>query len=308
MVHLETEAAGAEAEVIETAPESEAGSVAEAANETDEQGFYEEGDPFEGELEADEADAGDEADEAPPIDAPVSLNAEEKTKFAQLPTEAQRALSDILTRRDRETQQGLESARSAQRDAERAAADQIAQVQRDFAERTARVIQTFAPQPPPLELARSDPAEYTYRKGLYEQELAEYQQLMGQLGNVRGQADEHFETRTKEWAQEQLKQLMTIPEFADESTRPELIQNLQTVGVELGYPAESLRNADAQDFFALNKARQWKAKADKWDAHQKKRNERPRAASGRFSAAPAGARTPGQPGQTDVLKALYPND
>lgn len=308
MVQSDVTAAGAEADVADTTTETQgAEATTQPADNADEPDFYDEGDPFD-EQPKEEKPAGEEAAEKPSIDAPASLNAEEKEQFTQLPPEAQRALSSILQRRDSETQQGLESARTAQRDAERSAADRIAQAQRLYAEKSTKLIQAFAPQPPPLELARQDPAEYTYQKGLYEQEMAQFQALVAKIGEDHQQSQQHFDARNQEWLQEQVKQLMSIPEIANEATRAGFIQNLEKIGVELGYGAEALREADAKDIFALNKARQWKEKAEKWDAHQKMRNERPRAASGRFSAAPAGARAAAQPGQTDTLKALYPND
>lgn len=305
MAHLEGEAAGAEAEVVTTAPDTQGADTPPTDHTTGEPDFYEDGDPFE-DPEAEEDQAGEEGEE--PVEAPVSLKAEEKEKFSQLPREAQQALSEIIQRREQDAQKGVESAQTAQRQAQAEAADKVAEAQRDFAQRFATVLSHFAPQPPPAELARSNTAEYLYRDAIFKQEQAAFQNLIGGIEDLQNQSTAHFEGRQEEWTDEQLNQLKSIPEYANEATRGQWGADIQNVGVELGYSEDALGQVNAQDVLALNRARAWKAKAEKWDAHQKKRNERPRAAQGRFAAAPAGARATGPVSQNDTLKTLYPND
>ena len=285
--------------------------VIEAEN-TDAQNLYPEDhpedEPQEGEpdddLDEDDADGEPEED----IAAPVGLKAEEKDQFAQLPREAQRVMSDILQRRDRDAQTGVQNALSKAQEAERSAADRIAQTQRAFAGQFNQLVSAFAPQEPPIELARDNPAEYQYQKALWEQDDRAFQSFVQQVQALSDQADNHDEARDREQMADQLRQLMTIPEVANEETRVQFISDIQNVGSEMGYTPEALASVDAQDVFALKKALSWKSDAEKWRAHQKKRNERPRAATGRFSAAPAGARAAGQSAQIDTLKAMYPND
>lgn len=298
-------AAGAE----DVAADPSAGTAAIEADTTDPQSFYadDQGPEEEPQVEDDDVEGDEDGGPETDIVAPVGLKAEEREQFAQLPPEAQRVMTGILDRRNQDAQKGVDAAISAQRDAERSAADQVAQAQRDFAQRFANVLGAFAPKPPPAELARQNPGEYLYRDSIYKQELAAFNDLAGGISQLNTQAESHFEGRTAEWADEQVKQLKAIPEFANEETRPQFISDINNVGVELGYSMESLAEADASDVFALNRARAWKLKADKWDGYQKKRNERPRAAQGRFAAAASGVRT-AQVTQTDTLKALYPND
>jgi len=308
-------AAVAEADVI--APDNSQGTNETSpvdqpkADETAEQALYDDDQPKEGEEGTEEQqDDDDDGEDAPePVTAPASLKAEEKERFAQLPPEAQRFAAEVLARRDQETQQGLEAARSAQREAERTAADHAAQIQQQYAEQFAGLVQAFQPTPPPLELARTNPAEYQYQKALFDEQAATYQHLVGQISGIKDQSQQHFAAQQQAWMQEQINALRSIPEFADDATRPEFQRQIAEVGKELGYADEDLAAVSAKDVMALNKVRNWKAKAEKWDQHQRKRNERPRAAQGRFAAAPVGNGAPAQGGGVkDTLKALYPND
>ena len=308
MVHPEGEATGAEVEVETTAPDTQGAEETQTQDTTDEPDFYEEGNPFEDDADQEEDQAGeDEAEE--PIEAPVSLKADEKEKFSQLPREAQQALTEIIQRREQDAQKGVESAQNAQREAQSRAADEIAQAQRAFAQQTAAVVAAFAPQPPPLELARTDPAEYQYRKALFEEESAGFNQLVQQLTGLHSEAEGHFTQREQQANAERLKGLLSIPEVANEETRGQFLNDIGNFGTEqLGYSLEALAQMDATDLAAIKRSKRWKEGFDKWEAHQKKRNERPREAKGRFASAPVGARTAAQPGQNDALKALYPND
>src|SRR4051812_10036324 len=73
-------------------------------------------DQQEGDLELD--DEGDESDEPQEaIEAPVSLNAEEKAKFAALTKEAQQYVADLEARRATQVQTATTKASEAQRTA-----------------------------------------------------------------------------------------------------------------------------------------------------------------------------------------------
>ncbi len=305
--YLEDTAAGVEAEVDTATPESQGTEPTESTN-TDAADFYGEDQSDQGQVETEEEPADDEAEE--PIVAPVSLKAEEKEQFLQLPREAQQALSDILGRRDRETQQGLETARAAQRQAETSAADTIAEAQRDFAARSAQLIAAFAPQEPSLELLQQDPIAYMREQKLYEHQLGQFNAMIGELDQMHGQATSHFTQREQHENQERIKGLMSIPEFANEETRGQFIGELEKFGTgHLGYSVQQLAQMDATDMTALKRAMNDHRDAEKWRAHQKKRNERPRQAQGRFAAAPAGTRADAQVVDTEeaALRRLYPN-
>lgn len=300
---LESPAAVAE-EVVETAPDNS--QAIETTENNDAEALYEDDLPPEEDVESDE----EVEEQAEAVVAPASLNAEEKEQFAQLPPDAQRAMSDIFQRRDREIQQGLEAARSAQRTAERTAADQTAQMQQHYAQQFNQLVQAFAPQPPPPELAQADPARYIALKAQFDHDSAQYGGLVQTISGMSQQSNQHFANRSQEWMQDQIGQLRSVPEFADDTTRQQFLEGVKATGLELGYTEDSLHQADATDLIALNKVRAWKSDAEKWRTHQKRRNERPRVPSGRFASAPAGngAASNGAGGVNNTLQALYPND
>lgn len=307
----------ATAEANDAADDLSAGNAVIEAENTDAQNLYPEDQPTveeapqeDGDDQGEEGDADADGEPQEDIAAPVGLKAEEKAQFAQLPPEAQRVMTDILERRNLDAQKGVQAAISAQQNAERTAADHVAQAQRDFAQRQAALIQAFQPTPPPIELARENPAEYQYQKALYDEDAAAFAQLAGQLEGLHGQASQHFQQREQEANQERIRGMMTIPEFANDETRTQFVNEIEKFGTgDLGYSVQQLAQMDATDMVALKRAMSWKTDAEKWRDHVKKRNQRPREAAGRFATAPAGngaARPNG--GQTDVLKALYPND
>ena len=306
MVHLEGEATGAEVEAVEAAPDTQGAEAAQTSDTTDSADFYDEGDPFE-DTDGGEDQQGDEAPE--PIEAPVSLKAEEKEKFSQLPREAQQALSEIIQRREQDAQKGVQNAQAAQQQAQAAAADQIAATKSAFAERSARIIAAFAPQPPPKEMALQDPAQYLYLKEVFEQEQQAFTAMVEQLGGIQNEAAGHFEAREQQEKAERIKGMFAIPEFASDETRAKFLGDIEAFGTGvLGYSVDQLGQMDATDMAALKTAMTDRADAEKWRTHLKNRNARPREAKGRFSTAPAGAGAPRQGGSNDTLKALYPND
>lgn len=292
--------------------------VIEAESKTDAQNLYP--DEAEGEAEAepeaedgeDEEDADGEPEEED-IAAPVGLKAEQKDQFAQLPKEAQRVVSEIIKSREVDAQKGVQSALEAQREAERTAADRVAQTQQQYAEQFAGLVQAFQPTPPPKELALTNVAEYQYRMATFQEEMATYQQLVEQITGIRSQAEQHFGAQHEEWTRKQVEQLFSVPEIADETTRDATLTAIKQFGNDLGYSQEELANATAKDIIALNKMRvrleKAEAKAEKWDRHQTKRNERPRqATSGRFATAAVGNGTPPRTQSGDPLEVCYPND
>lgn len=267
-----------------------------------------------GEAPEDDEEGDEDSDEADEqhIDAPQSLNAEEREKFAQLPLEAKEFFTSTLRRREVEAQQGVQKAVETQRAVERQAADTVAQTQQEYARQLDEFVNIFSPQPPPAELARVDPAEYQARKAEYEDQIGIFQQLTANIKTIGADADQHFAAQQQEWHTERAKTLMSDPEFAGAENHEAYLQDLLDFGEkELGYKPDGLaQHGEAQDFFNLRRAKRWKEKADKWDRYQTKRNQRPRQAdTGRFQAAPAGQRAAtNSGGQADPMRALYPND
>lgn len=208
------------------------------------------------EDETDDAEQDDEEDEQaePAIDAPVSLNAEEKEVFSQLPPEAQRAWAASETRRNTQVQEATTSAKEAQRKAEQAAASAERTADARRAEQMRAFTAAFEPQMP-------DPSQYqdiqSYQrdKAIYDHSKAQYDQLMQQVEGIGIETDEMKAERIKARDAE----LMKIPEIANEETRDSFIKGAFEVAAELGYDQSELAEyMDANDLKALGMAAQWK--------------------------------------------------
>lgn len=239
----------------------------------------EEGEPEEGDETDPEADEGDEpeaeegddedADEGEPepaIAPPASLTAEEKADWAQLPPEAQQKIVAIEARRTTEVQQGLEKARTAQREAESAAAGRVAEAQRLFAEQQATLAQRYAPAKPNPE-HYPDWHTYSQAQARYEAQAAQHDDLMQQLNGLHAEATAEQERLESESLQAQWKAVQNdLPEAADPAQWSELITKLTPLALELGYPEELLADATPTDIRAIKRAAAWRDKAEKYDA------------------------------------------
>lgn len=234
-------------------------------DEPEEEVEAEEGDePEAGETDEEEGEEGEP--EQPAIEPPASLTAEEKAAWAQLPPEAQLMLKSVEARRTTEIQQGLEKARSAQREAESAAAQRVAEAQKLFAEQQTALAQRYMPQKP-------DPRHYpdwqTYSAAQsdYEARAAQHQQLVQQLSGLHEEATKEHERLEAEALQQQWKAVQSdLPEAADPAQWQDLMGKLSPLALELGYPEELLADATPVDIRAIKRAAGWKEKAEKYDA------------------------------------------
>lgn len=288
-------------DTLEDAAAALAGTKAEPLPEDEEQP---EQDDAETEEQADDADLEDgeqdgETDEEgepddPAIPAPVSLKAEEKAIFEQLPKEAQRVWAESESRRNREVQEVTTRAAEAQRTA---AADATAKSQAIFAQQAMQIAQAYAPRPPSPDLAQVNPGEYIAQKARWEAAQAQHDDFMQQVFGLSQQVEEYEAQQTQAWKQEQIQVLSTVPEFADPAQRASFLASLDEVGAELGYSLEARANAGATDILALKKAAEWKAKAEKYDASQSHKMQRVRDAK----TARPNAATPVKAGKARAL-------
>ena len=221
------------------------------------------------EPDADEGDDEDAQDEEPEtaIPAPASLTAEEKAVWAQLPPEAQQTLTAIEARRTAEVQQGLERARTAQRESESAAAGRIAEAERLHAEQLAEIASAYAPQPPDPRLAQTDPARYIAQKAQYDALAAQHGSFMQQVAAIHQGAVAEQQRIEAEAMQRMWQEVHNeLPEAADPAQWQELMAKLTPLALELGYPKELLDEATPADIRAIKRASAWREKAEKYDA------------------------------------------
>lgn len=298
MAHPTTEAA------VSTAPVSVAEKAADFENYLfgDEEGDEAEGGEEQEDVESDELDdlgdeEGDETDDAeetdedeeqaqPAIEAPVSLNAEEKEVFAQLPPEAQQAWAASETRRNTQVQEVTTKAKEAQRQAEQAAASANRQAEYRMGEQLKAFTAAFEPQmPDPTRY--QDIQSYQRDKAIYDHAKAQHDDLVQQVTQIGVETAEQRAERIKMRDAELLK----IPEIADETTRDGFIKGAFDVAAELGYDHSDLaENMDANDLKALGLAAKWKADSAELARIKAKSQERRRdKPTGQFKSLKPGA-------------------
>lgn len=248
----------------------------------------EEGDPADLDLKGEEE--GDDADEpeTPAIAPPVSLNADEKAKFSQLPPEAQQLILDVEARRNADVTKVTTRAAEAQRAAEAAAANADVQAKAVYAQQLQAFAQAFEPVPPSAELAYSHPEHYLAEKARYEAEKAQHDSLMQRVFAIGAEANEQGQALDQ---QARAQALMQIPEFSNPETRDASIERALLTADALGISQDIVaQRGDASDFRALLQAANWKEKADKYDQAMARQMQKVRAGKARTlrpNAAPA---------------------
>jgi hypothetical protein len=253
--------------------------------------------------ELDEDEGGEEQDEpaGPAIDPPVSLNAEEKEVFAQLPAEAQQAWAASETRRNQQVQEATTRASEAQRLADAKAASADAQAKQLYAQQLKQVVSAFAPaEPNPAEF--NDIRAYQHAKANYDYAKAQHEQFAQQVATIGVETPEAKAARIQ--ARDQ--QLLSIPEIADPATRDTFIQSAFQVAAELGYDQADLADTmDAGDLKALAQAAKWKADSEELARLRAKSRERVRdGKSGKFRSMKPGAAPHGDPRRSSPEKAF----
>lgn len=229
------------------------------------------------EDDGDEQDDGDDEPEEPAIEAPVSLTADEKAQFAQLPAEAQRLIADVEARRNIQVQQATTRAADAQRAAQSAAAAADADAKAVYAQQLMAFTARFAPQAPDPSLARADPAQYIALDAQYRAEAAQHSQIVQQIEALRDEAERQFAQQEQVSVKAEWEAVIAdVPEARDAAQMQQLLDRLTPLAVELGYPPELIANARPTDIRAVKRAAEWKAKADKWDAAQGRKMQRVR--------------------------------
>jgi len=235
-------------------------------------------------LEEEQDDAGGEPETA--IEAPVSLNAEEKAAFAAASPEAQRAWAAAETRRNAQVQEATTKASSAQREAESRAAAADAEARKVYAVQLGEIAKALEPAAPDPRLAQHDPAAYTAAEAHYRAAKAQHDDFVQQVNAVQLQADTDAQ---KAFVEARDRELMQIPEIANTETRKGYLDKAFGVAAELGYDTNELaQGMTARDVKALALVASLKDKADKYDAAMSRKMQRVRSGKVRTN-------TPGSP-------------
>ena len=133
------------------------------------------------------------------------------------------------------------------------------------------------PQPDP-QLIVDDPESYALQMRQYQYATAQRHQAQQQADYAQAQAAQAEEAQRANEAEEFAAVLsQQFPEFL-EPQNAKLREQLGSIAIELGYPADQLQHVNATDVLAMRRAAEWKAKADKLDQLNRSRMETVRAA------------------------------
>lgn len=266
--------------------------------------------------EAVEAETGEESedgleieaedDDLPPIDAPVSWDAEAREKFAELPRDVQEYVAKRESERERFVQQKSQEATRAQREAAQQAMSQLARIEQGYAQQYQVLAQQFDVPEPDIALLATDPQTYALQAKRYQNAQAQRQEMQQAAEYYAQQAaarEEHIQQA--EYAAQAQVITEQFPEYADPTTGPKLREELSGVARELGYPPELIAQARATDILAMRKAAEWKAKADRLDAMNRKTMEKVRAAKGLPKSVKPGVKMSGDQTRAARSKAAW---
>lgn len=252
--------------------------------------------PATDEIQADDAspdaEAADETTEqatdepqTAAIDPPVSWKADMKGRFAELPDDVKAYIAEREGQVDKALRTAAEqgNAKSRSEIAQRDRA--IAQLQQTYANQLQQFLGSTEPQrPDPAWLDTSQygeegPRAFYQQQAIYEAHHAQRQAAQQELHTVQQQmAEQEAQARAAYDAEQHRILSEAIPEWGNPEARAALAKDIAATAEALGYDAARLNDVDATDVLALNKVREIKAKADKWDALQKQKMETVRAA------------------------------
>lgn len=233
------------------------------------------------EVESDELEDV-EADDLPPIDAPNSLKAEEKEVFATLPREAQEFVSRRIGDLERGFQTKAQEAAQTRQQFEGQYLEAVQQMQAQTADQLEQYARQLAVQEPDPGLVATDPQLYAQQMRAYRHYTAQREEAQRSAETARQEA-QRAEQALEQREIEQMRSIIQdrFPEYLDAEQGPKLQQELSTVASELGYPPELISQARAPDILAMRVANDWRQKAIKYDALQKTKMEKVRAAKGK---------------------------
>jgi len=231
-------------------------------------------------------DEQEDEPETPAIDAPASLTAEEKAAFAALDPKSQRYVADLEARRATQVQTATTKAAEAQRVAEAAAARADAQAQAKYAQQLKAFGDNLAPQAPNPDLAYTDPQAFIAQQAHYQAAKAQHEEFMQQVQSIGSEAES---TMSQAEIAERDRELMAIPDVANEATREEWFSKAIGEGKKLGLDMSQINYASAGELKALREIASLREKAEKYDAALSRQMQRVREGKKATTAKPNAA-------------------
>ena len=298
--------------------------------------FYNEDKPAEGdqaEQEPDAAEAGEESEaqeeEAPapePIAAPNSWSKDAKETFAKLEALGPegRALAETIAQREADREKFVQTksreAATTRQTVETEARTALTTIMDNHARAMEQFLPPLPEMPNPKLLQTGDPQHrdlYYSQRAAYDYANAQREQIAQQVDQARHQANLISQHQYQAEIQQEHEALAEVfgDEWSEPSSRAKLLENLQPIAAELGYPMEVMAQARAADIIALRRIGEIKserdelrAKADKYDQLMKRKMQPVRAAKQQLPPAARPGAAQGQQPATDAVSLLYPND
>lgn len=229
------------------------------------------GEGAEGQQEGGEAKA-----EIPP--APHSWSKEDAEAWAALTPEVREVVARREKERDKFVADVGRKAADQRKEVERQALEAVAQHADNYASQLSAYMSQSLPQPPDQRLLYTNNPDdivlYQRQDAAYRAADAQQQQLQQSIAQSQQQAQMARQQAMTAQQQAEAQRLHEVlPEFFDPDTGPKLRQSLESIGQELGYPADLMAQAGANDILALKKAAEWRDKAAKFDKLVSKRME-----------------------------------
>jgi hypothetical protein len=199
--------------------------------------------------EAEESDASDEvATEPEEQDEPVETSVVTLDgKEIEIPIGTPRALvegvkklgNDLKADYTRKTQET-----AAERSQVHAAYQQTSQLAQQLQQAQATLAQFYQAaigEPPPLELAQSDPQAFLIQREMHTRRVQQYQELMQQGQSLSSNQQQMAEQGRAQYLQDQMQKLVkAAPEFADKDKRAEFTQRISATADKYGVTAQEL--------------------------------------------------------------------
>lgn len=230
--------------------------------------------------------------DAPAIDAPVRLNAEQKKVFASLSPEAQRMFAAEMGNQERTINAKASEAAQARKQSEGLVAE-YTNLHRQFAEQLDTYAQAFTPQRPDYSLLATDPQAYASQMAMYEAVSAQLGEIQQRSAHARQQADQIEKAQLESFQREEGARIVqAIPDFSDPAKAQKLWGDYSATAKALGYDDDLINQARAVDVIGLKTATEWRTKAEKWDALQASKMAAVRNAKGKQRVATPGVAQP----------------
>lgn len=233
----------------------------------------EEGDDADLDLDGEEQEDEDGEPQKAAIEAPSSLNAEEKAAFAAASPEAQRAWAAAETRRNAQVQSATTKASEAQRIADTRAAQADAQAKELYSRQLKTFADALAPQAPDPRLAETDPATWIALNAQFGAAKAQHDDLVQQVAALGQEA-------TSQLSQAEIAErdnaLMAIPEVQNTETRDNFFKRAIGTAEKLGLDMSQIGQATAKELKTLRDLSDVFEKADKYEAAMARQMKRVR--------------------------------